>query len=113
MTVQEIIIIGLLLMVIGLLIANLMRTRVITKEVTTNEGNPVVVLDRPYYADTVGWPYGGWPYYGYGGWPYYGYGSGGYSGGIWTGGGHRGGGGGHHGGGGGGHGGGGGGHGGH
>lgn len=91
MATQDYIVPGMLLIVIGLLIANLMRTRPVTKVIRTEESSPLVVIDRP-------WAYSAWPYGYYGGWPYYGYGSGGYSGGIWTGGGR--GGGGHHGGGG-------------
>jgi uncharacterized membrane protein YgcG len=103
MDTRDLIIAGLLIMVILLLVLNLMRTRVITKAVETPGGNPLVVLDRPYYYTNPVASYTLWPYGYYGAWPYYGYGSGGYSGGIWTGGGrhHGGGGGGHHGGGGG------------
>ena len=99
MDTRDIIIGGLLIVVIGLLVLNLMRTRVITKAVETPGGNPLIILDRPYYYTNPVASYIRWPYGYYGAWPYYGYGSGGYSGGIWTGGGGHGGGGGHHGGG--------------
>jgi hypothetical protein len=60
--------------VIVLLLLNLFRTRPVERVVNTQEV-PVVIYDRPY------WWGGGWyPLWG-------GYGSGGYSGGIWTGGG--------------------------
>jgi hypothetical protein len=99
MTTQELVVNGLLLVIIVLLVLNLLRTRPVTKVVRSEGGNPLVVLDRPYYYTNPVWAYTVWPYGYYGAWPYYGYGSGGYSGGIWTGGGgHRGGGGGggHH-----------------
>ncbi len=101
MSVQDYVVNTLLAIIIILLILNLWRTRVVTKAVTTPGGNPLVVLDRPYYYTNPIASYTVWPYGYYGAWPYYGYGSGGYSGGIRTGGGHHGGGGGHHGGGGG------------
>lgn len=109
---METLVVGLLVIVVILLLLNLFRSRAVPK-IIQQEQTPIVVVDRPYYYDYPLYSYGIAPWWGWNGrfWPYS-YGSGGYSGGIWTGGGR--GGGGHHGGGGGGHGGGGGGgHGGH
>ena len=106
---METIIVGLLVVIVVLLLLNLFRSRAVPKLVQ-QEQTPLVVVDRPYYYDYPLYSYGIAPWWGWNGggyWPYS-YGSGGYSGGIRTGGGgHHGGGGGGHGGGGGGHGGGG------
>jgi uncharacterized membrane protein YgcG len=88
---MELLLGGLLGIVVVLLIMNLIRTHPVPTTHQSSGEPPVVVIDRPYYYTS--YPYY-WNYPAYLGPRWGSYGSGGYSGGISTGG-HRGGGGGH------------------